>query len=131
MKENTLLSHSNLMDVTLECKIVVTTTGDKPKKSEILISVENQTKLAYLLAESHLPVAESRFQKTWESTVAEPVQIQFAEAVRKLMEDAKEKEVEAEMAMQLPQPNASMFLEENTKTTKPNNEQQDSDNNPS
>jgi hypothetical protein len=118
------------MDVTLECKIVITAAGDKPKKSEILVSVENQTKLAYLLAESHLPIAESRFQKTWESTVAEPVQIQFAEAVRKLLEESKEKEVEAEMAMQLPQPNASMFLEENTKTTESNNEQQDSGDNP-
>tara|TARA_Y100001938_G_C7925828_1_gene346805 strand:- start:8 stop:361 length:354 start_codon:yes stop_codon:yes gene_type:complete len=116
------------MDVTLECKIVVTTKGEKSKKSEVLIKIENQTTLAYLLAESHLPVAESRFQKTWESAVAEPVQIQFAEAVRELMESLKEKEVEAEMAMQLPEPNASMFLEEKTTTEK--NEQQDSSSNP-
>jgi hypothetical protein len=113
------------MDVILECKIVVTTIGDKPKESEILISVENQTKLAYLLAESHLPVAESRFQKTWESTIAEPVQIQFAEAVRRLMEEFKEQEVEGEMAMQLPQPGASMFLEEKL-TTGQQDEQKDS-----
>ena len=128
MKENTLSFHSNSMDVTLECKIVVKTTGEKSKKSEVLISVENQTTLAYLLAESHLPVAESRFQKTWESTVAEPVQIQFAEAVGKLIESIKEKEVEAEMSLQLPQPNAAVFLDDNKITEK--NEQQDSSNNP-
>ena len=112
----------------MECKIVVKTTGEKSKKSEVLISVENQTTLAYLLAESHLPVAESRFQKTWESTVAEPVQIQFAEAVGKLIESIKEKEVEAEMSLQLPQPNAAVFLDDNKITEK--NEQQDSSNNP-
>ena len=96
----------------MECKIIVKTAGDKPKDSETIINVENQVKLAYLLAESHLPVAESRFQKAWESTVSEPVQIQFAEAVRKILEEIKAKEVETEMSMQLPQPGASMFLED-------------------
>ena len=64
------------------------------------------------MAESHLPVAESRFQKSWESTVAEPVQIQFAEAVRVLMESIKEKEIANEMHMSLPEPEASVYLED-------------------
>lgn len=125
------MSHSGPMDVTLQCKVVVATSADdgESNESKVLVDVANQTTLAYLLAESHLPLAESRFQKTWESLVAEPVQVQFAEAVRALMESIRKREVEAEMAVELPQSHASMFLETRIPTND-DEQQQDGGSNP-
>lgn len=103
------------MDVILDFKVVVRTDGDKPKDSETLVNVENTIKLSYLLSESHLPIAESRFQKAWDSTLNEPVKTQFADSVRKLIEAKFQKEVEAEQMQQLPLAD-NVFLEDKETT---------------
>ena len=101
------------MDITLECKIVVTSTegNGKSEKKEVIVDVNNATKLAYLMEPSHLPVAESRFQNAWDSTVAEPVQIQFSAAVQKALDVIEEQRILKETTPMLPEAQASQFIE--------------------